>query len=201
MKRGKTRPFTAPRVSKPVETGHRKDNSEWGKRMERQLAPIEKNQTSVETNRKTTSDEDLPTASFWGTVRNGKGIKLMSEREADETAKFGEVQRWSTDSEGDEEPSTQTLLSLKKSKEKMGKTNEETKGSTEFIGVKVARDFGKQGVFVGEIVALEFDSGDEAKEDPYYVVRYTDGDQEGFDGKELSRGLELYHRTTQKEGG
>ncbi len=59
-------------------------------------------------------------------------------------------------------------------------------------------------MFVGEIVALalEFDSGDEAKEDPYYVVRYTDGDQEDFDGKELSRGLELlYHKTTQKEGG
>jgi hypothetical protein len=42
----------------------------------------------------------------------------MSEREADETAKFGEVLRWSTDSEGDEEPITQTLLSTKKSKEK-----------------------------------------------------------------------------------
>ena len=77
MMRGKTRPFTAPRPSKPVQTGHRKDNAEWGKRMERQLAQIEKKQTSVETNRKNTSDEDdVPIASFWGTVRNGKGIKL-----------------------------------------------------------------------------------------------------------------------------
>jgi hypothetical protein len=104
----------------------------------------------------------------------------MSEREADETAQFGDVQRWSTDSEGDEEPITQTRLSLKKNKEKMG----ETKGNTEFIGTKVARDFGKQGIFFGEIVALEFDSGDEAKEDPFYVVKYTDGDQEDLDGKE-----------------
>jgi hypothetical protein len=47
-----------------------------------------------------------------GKVRNGKGIKLMSGREVDETAKFGDVQRWSTDSEGDEEPITQTRLSF-----------------------------------------------------------------------------------------
>jgi hypothetical protein len=90
MKRGKTRPFTAPRASKPVETGHRKDNTDWGKPMERQLAQIEKKQASVETNETTaTSDEDdVPIASFLGTERNGKGIKLMSEREADETAKL-----------------------------------------------------------------------------------------------------------------
>ena len=58
MKRGKTRPFTAPRPSKPLQTGHRKDNAEWGKSMERLLAQIEKKQASVETNEKTTSDED-----------------------------------------------------------------------------------------------------------------------------------------------
>jgi hypothetical protein len=58
MKRGKTRPFTAPRPSKPVQTGHRKENAEWGKSMERLLAQIEKKQASVETHEKTTSDED-----------------------------------------------------------------------------------------------------------------------------------------------
>ncbi len=120
----------------------------------------------------------------------------MSERESVETVKVVEVQ-----SEGDEEPITETLLSLNKSKETMGKTNGETKGNTEFIGVKVARDFGKQGVFVGEIIALEYDSGDDAKGDPFYVVRYTDGDQEDLDRKELSRALQLYHRTATKDGG
>ncbi len=35
-----------------------------------------------------------------------KGIKLMSEREADECAKFGEVLRWSSDSEGETEKTT-----------------------------------------------------------------------------------------------
>jgi hypothetical protein len=64
MKRNKTRPFTAPRASKPVETGHRKDNAEWGKYMERQLTQIAKRQASVETNEKTSSDEDdVPIAS------------------------------------------------------------------------------------------------------------------------------------------
>ena len=87
-------------------------------------------------------------------------------------------------------------ISVTKSKEKDG----ETKGNTEFIGVKVARDFGKQGIFVGEIVALEYDSGDEAKDDPFYVVKYTDGDQEDLDGKELSRALELYHKTQNQKG-
>jgi hypothetical protein len=196
MKRGKSRPFTAPRASKPVETGHRKDNVEWGKRMERQLEQIEKRQKSVETNHNTSDEEDLPIASFLGTVRNGKRIKLMSEREADEMAKFGEVIRYSSDSEGGAEPITQTRLSEKKRKEKDG----ETKGNTEFIGVKVARDFGKQGIVFGEIVALEFDSGDEAKEDPFYVVKYSDGDQEDLDRKELSYTLELYHKTIKNNG-
>ncbi len=59
--RGKTRPFTAPRASKPVETGHRKDNAEWGKRMERQLAQIEKKQASVQT---TSDEDDVPIASI-----------------------------------------------------------------------------------------------------------------------------------------
>jgi hypothetical protein len=152
MKRGKSRPFTAPRASKPIETGHRKDNTEWGKRMERQLGQIEIRQKSVETNPNTSDEEDLPIASFLGTVRNGKGIKLMNEREADEMAKFGDVVRYSSDSDAGEEPITKTRLSTKTSKEKDG----ETKGNTEFIGAKVARDFGKQGIFFGEIVALEF---------------------------------------------
>ncbi len=99
---------------------------------------------------------------------------------------MGEAQSCSTDSEeGDEVPIAQTRLKETKSKEIDG----ETKGNTEFIGVEVARDFGKQGIFLGEIVALEYDSRDEAKEDPFYVVRYTDGDQEDLDGKELSYAL------------
>ncbi len=37
------------------------------------------------------------------TIRlKGIGIKLLSEREANETAQFGDVHRWSSDSEGDD---------------------------------------------------------------------------------------------------
>jgi hypothetical protein len=53
--------------------GHRKDKSEWGKRMEIQLGQIEKRQLG---------EED-------GTI----GLKTMSAREADEVAKHGEVLR------------------------------------------------------------------------------------------------------------
>ncbi len=38
-----------------------------------------------------------------------KGIKKMSQREADECASHGEVLRWSSDSEGDEVPISQTI--------------------------------------------------------------------------------------------
>ncbi len=121
MKRGKSRPFTAPRASKPVETGHRKDNAEWGKQMERQLAQIEKKQQTVVT-QKDSDEDDVPIVNPIQpqTKGKGKGIKLMSEREADETAKFGEVQRWSSDSEGDEVPITQLMQALKETPETRG---------------------------------------------------------------------------------
>jgi hypothetical protein len=196
MKKGKSRPFTAPRPSKPVETGHRKDNAEWGKRMERELQQIEQRQTRVEEIANTSDDEDLPIASQLGTEKKGKVIEVMSQGDEDETPKLVEVESGGSDSEGDEVPIAQTRLKETKRTENDGVT----KGNTEFIGVKVARDFGKQGIFVGEIVALEYDSGDEAKDDPFYVVKYTDGDQEDLDGKELSIALELYHKTQNQKG-
>jgi hypothetical protein len=41
MKKVKNRPFKAPRSVIPPQPGHRKDNSEWGKRIKRILAQIE----------------------------------------------------------------------------------------------------------------------------------------------------------------
>ncbi len=115
--------FTAPRPSKPVETVHRKDNSEWGKRMERQLAQIEKRQTSIET-KQDSDDDNEPIVHHIPTY-----LKMLSEREADETAKFGEVQRWNSDSEGDEVPISQTLMqALKEPKESSAVTVTETEG-------------------------------------------------------------------------
>jgi hypothetical protein len=40
------------------------------------------------------------------------------------------------------------------------------------IGKVVARDFGEAGVFRGEIVGVEYDSEDEGKVEPVYVVAY-----------------------------
>jgi hypothetical protein len=83
MKKGKSksRPFTAPRPSKPVETGHRKDNAEWGKRMERQLQQIEQRQTIVEANVNTSDDEDLPSY-YQGSreIRNPTMLKKVGIR-------------------------------------------------------------------------------------------------------------------------
>jgi hypothetical protein len=67
--------------------GHRKDNSEWGKRMEKQLGQIERRQQAKEGASNPTVIPFIPC------------IKLMSEREATEMSKFGEVLRWSEDEE------------------------------------------------------------------------------------------------------
>jgi hypothetical protein len=145
MMRGKTRPFTAPRASKPVETGHRKDNAEWGKRMERQLAQIEKKQASVETNN---DEDDVPIASTLAHTS---------------------------------ETITQTSKTTRPNEDK----------HVEAVGQKIAKDFGKQGVFFGSVIGVEYDSDDNGKEKPFYVVQYTDGDKEDLNEEEYGFAHEL----------
>ena len=130
MMRGKTRPFTAPRASKPVQTGHRKDNAEWGKRMERQLAQIEKKQARVET---TSDEDDVPIASIL--AQTSETIAQTSKTTTQNEDKYVEA-----------------------------------------VGQKIAKDFGKQGVFFGSIIGVEYDSDDNGKEKPFYVVQYTKED-------------------------
>ncbi len=36
----------------------------------------------------------------------------------------------------------------------------------------------KKGIFHGEVIAVEYESADEDKVEPIYVVEYTDGDRE-----------------------
>ncbi len=93
MKPSKYTPFKAPRtvpqpVVPPRRTGHRKDNAEWGKRMEKELGQIEKRQGSEP---KKVTPLKVPLH-----------LRMMSEREADEMSRHGEVQRWSSDSDSDE---------------------------------------------------------------------------------------------------
>jgi hypothetical protein len=107
-------------------------------------------------------------------------------RQADETAKFGEVLRESSDTEGDDVPITQTLMQALK------EPNEEKLGKHKDIGMKIARDFGNKGVFLGEVVAVEYDSEDVDKNEDIYVVEYTDGDREDMNKEELVYASEFY---------
>jgi hypothetical protein len=166
--RKNTIPFKAPRQATEKGTtslsvGHRKDNAEWEKRMERELGQIEKRQKSVET-RQDSSVDDLPIVNQIETKtrRKGKGIKkMMSERESVEMAKFVEVLRWSTDSDSDAVPITDTIST---------KTNQEESVPHKDVGMKIARDFGNKGVFLGQVVAVEYDSEDVDKTEDIFVV-------------------------------
>jgi hypothetical protein len=59
------------------------------------------------------------------------------------------------------------------------------------VGKKVSRDFGKKGIFHGEVIAVEYESSDEDKVEPIYVVEYTDGRHGGF----RCRTITLWPRT------
>ncbi len=67
-----------------------------------------------------------------------KGMKMMSEREEVETAKFGEVLRLSTDSDSEAIPSNDTVLS---------KTNDEESVKHKDVGMKIARDLERKECF------------------------------------------------------
>ena len=173
MKRGNTRPFRAPRASKPVATAHIKD-----KTVETESVQIQ--QTSDEA-KQDSDDDDVPIVHKIPTY-----LRMCNEREADETAKFGEPLRWSSDSEGDEVPIMQTLMRALKEPTK------DVVVEHKDIGMKIARDFGVKGVFLGEVVAVEYDSEDVDKNEDIYVVEYTDGDREDMNKEELGYANEFY---------
>jgi hypothetical protein len=109
-----------------LSVGHRKDNAEWGKRMEKTLAQMDKRR---EAEQEKTRVNPYP-----------RGIKLMSEREADECSRIsgdGQVERWSSESEGDALPIKDTILP---------KTIEKEAVTHKDVGLKIARDFGGNGV-------------------------------------------------------
>jgi hypothetical protein len=70
-------------------------------------------------------------------------------------------------------------------------TTQKEDKNLEAVGQKVAKDFGEQGVFFGSIISVEYDSDDEAKEKPFYVVQYTDGDKEDLNEEEYGYAHEL----------
>ncbi len=131
-------------------------------------------QTQVDIEDKVTEDiaDDVPIVQQ---TLQTQFIKIMSEREADEEARFGEVLRWSDDDRKDEVPITSLLRALKKPA--VGIAGPGNKHA-DVIGKKMAKDFGSPGVFMGTIMNVEYDSEDVGHEAPFYVVEYTDGDRE-----------------------
>ena len=135
-----------------------------------------------------------------------KMIRLLTEREANEMTMFGEVLTWSDDDNCTEVSMAHLAESLKATARTSAKTPPESddddvpivksildaKRQTNFVGMKVARDFGKTGVFIGEVVQLEYDSDDVGRETPFYVVQYTDGDREDMDEDEFTFAHEYY---------
>ncbi len=132
--------------------GHRKDNSEWGKRMEKQLGQIEGRQQAKEGGSKPTVIPFIP------------GIKMMSEREADECAQFGEVLRCSEDEENIPELFVKGHGNL----------------------WKIVAKFFETVLHVGTVTEVI-----PRRKGFYYKVTYGDGDQEDMDEEELIYALEL----------
>jgi hypothetical protein len=145
------------RADKPEGRGYRKDNSEWGKRMERQLGQIEWRQQANEGANEPHVIPFIP------------GIKMMSDREATECARFGEVLRWSEDEEKIPEMFVKGHGNLGKMVAKFFET-------VLHIGV------------VTEVIPR--------RKGFYYKVTYGDGDQEDMDEGELIYSIELKQKKT-----
>jgi hypothetical protein len=178
MKPLKSTPFKAPRnavvsLLPPRRTGHRKDNAEWGKRMVKELGQIEKRQ-ALEQNNLTT--QEVP-----------RHVTTTSEIQADEMSRQAKLERGGSDSEGDEVPIAKTLQT-----EQGRLTSKNT--SVEHLeakGIRVAKDFGELGVYFGSVLSVEYDSDDDERANPYYCVKYTDGDTEDFNESEFGFAREL----------
>jgi hypothetical protein len=178
MKLLKTTPFKAPRnavvpLLPPRRTGHRKDNAEWGKRMERELGQIEKRR-ELEQNKVTT--QKVP-----------RHVKTTSDKQADEMSRQEELERGGSDSEGDELPIAKTLQTEPDS---LISTNNSVQ-HLEAVGTKVAKEFGSLGVYFGSVLSKEYDSDDDDRAKPFYCVKYTDGDTEDLNESEFGFAREL----------
>jgi hypothetical protein len=110
--------------------------------------------------------------------------KLLSEREADEMANYGDVNTWSSDSDVDVQKAIEIPIMETIDKEDLAKSCAQRKPSNKHmnaVGKRVAKDFGKLGVLFGDVQSVEYESDDAAQEAPFYVVQYTDGDREDYD--------------------
>jgi hypothetical protein len=136
----------------------------------------------------------------------------MSYREALECSRYGEVLRWSSDSEGETEksiragkeklscpfdglivPKTELQDSPKKDGQEATVTEstftEATETETVIEPVKVAKQF-EAGLFIGEVTAVNIKRGRNL-----YTVLYEDGDGEDMNDREFKEARSLYEQT------
>jgi hypothetical protein len=184
MKANRRRRFTAPRLLKEPEKTRQSESDE-----DDIPFSVLKEKVVSERQGSDSDGDDIPFSQKQTRLERpvrgkGKGIKLLNEREADETAKFGEPLRWSDDEDRDEVPMAEFAQCLKTTgetpieesasmvdNESLATSNEqhEDKNTQQVVspdnmkGVNIARDFRKNGVYYGEVVHVEYDSEDEDK--------------------------------------
>jgi hypothetical protein len=179
----KDRPFLAPRQAKPTEVAKE---------------PLGDDRVAKE---KTLEDKTV-------TLKKYKGWVYIPETEVQEAEAQEEIDK-GKDEESKQETTVETMIEkeqceapvLGKRQSVFRRQNtrqvdkdeaDNTQKHNREIGKVVARDFGEAGVFRGEIVGVEYDSEDEGKVEPVYVVQYTDGDREDMDGAEVHFAHELH---------
>jgi hypothetical protein len=167
MKQNKRRPFTAPRLATAPQTAQRKDNPERGNTMEKKLTQIETKQQA-----KVPAQPDTVTLS----------LDVNSDSEEDSLPIAQTIQASKEDSDDDNVPIAQTIQTSK----------EDSSKHSDALGKKVAKHFGEQGTFTGEVVRVEYDSEDEGHEVPFFVVQYDDGDHEDMTEEEFAYACELH---------
>ena len=154
-----------------------------------------------------------------------KGIKSMSAREADECAEFGEVLRWSTDSEGETDKTTRADKDKPKTIEYEGEPWKDMRNTIVLITETEAETEERQQASVTDAnetqatvidkaitdtvvervkVAKQFEAGlfigeitavNTKRGRSLYTVLYEDGDGEDMNDREYKEARELYEET------
>jgi hypothetical protein len=163
MRANRERKFKAPRLLKEKEIARQSDSDE-------DAIPFSelKEKVRAEGQGSDSEEDNIPFSQLQTktTKRTGNTrvpmIRMLSEREAYETAEYGEVQKWSADEKAKLVPITQLAESLMKTPQ-TSRTEKDLESPEKMVGSKIARNFGKRGIFLGEVLGIEYDSEDEDK--------------------------------------
>ena len=166
MRANREKKFKAPRLLKEKETARQSESDEddipFSELKEKLRA--ERQGSDSEEDNIPFSQLQTKTTKRTGITREPK-IRMLSETGADETTECGEVQRWNDEEKAKLVPITHLAESLMNTPQ-TSRTAEEAEGPEKMVGSKIARDFGKRGIFLGEVLGFEYDSEDEDKVGP-----------------------------------